>query len=113
MSGKVTGDEAWTILETKYPRHYVSKVPSLVAGIIVSVVILVIAAYSLKSGVQWMSSWLWIASSAIAGFVTAYLMNLYLECQHPANQAYCEARHALSMGKAIDRDPTVVGVARV
>lgn len=113
MSGKVTGDDGWVALEKNYRHRYVSKIPSLVAGILVSAVILIIAAVSLKSGVKWMSVWLWIASSAVVGFATAYFLNLYLECRHPENRAYCDARQALSLGKAIDSRPVVAAMVRV
>lgn len=113
MSAKVTGEEGWVALENNYRHRYVSKVPSIAAGVIVSAVVLLVAAISLRQGVKWMSVWLWIGSAAVFGFAAAYFLNLYLECRHPDNAAYCKARSELSMGKLIDRAPSIRAVAMV
>lgn len=110
MTTKVTGDDGWTALENNYTHRYVSKIPSMVSGVVVSALVIIIAAISLKTGVKWMSVWMWIAVSAVLGFSTAYFLNLYLECRHPENKAYCDARQALSLGKAIDSRPVVAMV---
>lgn len=110
MSNKVTGDEGWEILEANYPHKSVSKMYGIVAGVSVVLVVLWLASVSLGSGVKWMSVWVWIGAAAALGFVVSYLFNLYLECRLPENKAYCQARDDLSLGKAIDRAPQVVGV---